>query len=474
MVAQPNAHASFYSHQKRLFQSITTAAIEYSFTLPALTISLILSIILIQNAQLFAGPLSSCTKVTAINVDTPIDPGRSDNIGAFWTFSSLRSFALSPSPNGESKVGWQDSGGNIRVTPLTDSDQRKANDIIVGQGKLYDLVAHNNGFAILVMRNNRMYIEKFNETGTNIFSVELTDADDRVDSWHTGKLDFNGTRYSAYFAIHGTSGWTEGHEGDKLKYISQTGSIETGGWEWGCSHSMDQRLINSGSSILPLCVSDCYPGKGIYLNNNYLLSEADGDCSGGTNARFGAAASAEDHGVLVYLSIDNRSQWDVIFDSFSGSAPYTNRTERALTNTTGQNEINPKIVPYAPGTFLVSWESSGGGMRIFQLIDLDGTPLTPPEPVDVYAGPVNDFKLFPNGDIGWAYAWDSMSELKIVRILRGDVNGDKATDLKDVITGLKIAAGISDGTISTAADISGDLKIGLEEVLFILTRVSES
>jgi hypothetical protein len=145
---------------------------------------LTLSIVMLLSASLeilIAGPVSSSIRVSPVGVTVDIDPGRGDNLGSFWTFSQLRSFALSPSPSGESKVGWQAADGTVHVTPLTSQDERKADDIIIGAGKLYDLVAHDDGFAVLIMKSSRMYIEKYNTTGTRLFITELTDDDDQVD-----------------------------------------------------------------------------------------------------------------------------------------------------------------------------------------------------------------------------------------------------------------------------------------------------
>ena len=379
---------------------------------------LILSVIWVSgfNTGAHAGLIASRTRVTEISVSSEIDPGRGDNLGSFSTFADLQSIALSPSANGESKVGWVDTGGNIHVTPLTSRDERKGADLIIGTGRFYDLVAHDDGFAVLVMEANRMYIERYTNGGTRLFRTELTDADDRVDGWHCGKLAYDGTHYAAYFAIHGTAGLTEGHEGDKLKYVDGLGNIESGGWEWGCSHSMDVRLFFNGALDMPFCISDCYPGKGVYVKNQYLISAADGNCAGITNARFGEAVTAAGYGVLIYLSIEGRTHWDVIFDSFETSSPFSVNAEKALTATADQNEINPKIVPFDSGEILVSWEVSGGDSRTFRFFDADGNALADAESLNVHAGPVNDMKVFPNGDIGWAWAWGSMDRLKVVRI----------------------------------------------------------
>jgi len=379
---------------------------------------IILSVIWVPifNTGANAGPIASRTRVTEVSVNSQIDPGRADNIDSFTTFADLQSIVLSPSPNGESMIGWVDTVGNIHVTPLNYSDERKGADLIIGTGRFYDLVAHDDGFAVLVMEENRMYIEHYMNGGSRLFRTELTDADDRVDDWHCGKLAYDGKHYTAYFAIHGTAGWTEGHEGDKLKYVDDLGNIQPGGWEWGCSHSMDVRLFSNGTLDMPLCISDCYPGKGVYLNNQYLISAADGNCAGITNARFGEAVTAAGYGVLVYLSIEGRTRWDVIFASFETSSPFSVKAEKALTATADHNEINPKVVPFDSREILASWEVSGGNGRTFQFIDAEGNALADAELLNVHAGPVNDMKVFPNGDIGWAWLWGTTDRLKVVRI----------------------------------------------------------
>jgi len=57
----------------------------------------------------------------------------------------------------------------------------------------------------------------------------------------------------------------------------------------------------------------------------------------------------------------------------------------------------------------------------------------------------------------------------------GDINGDAAVDLSDAILALRILSGIDTGDtkIFSGADISGDGRIGIEELVYILQKVSE-
>ncbi len=68
--------------------------------------------------------------------------------------------------------------------------------------------------------------------------------------------------------------------------------------------------------------------------------------------------------------------------------------------------------------------------------------------------------------------WDGVIELVP---LKGDINGDFKVDLADAVLGLQIVAGIESGNIrqdyiQSHTDISGDNKVGMEEVLHVLEK----
>ncbi len=56
-------------------------------------------------------------------------------------------------------------------------------------------------------------------------------------------------------------------------------------------------------------------------------------------------------------------------------------------------------------------------------------------------------------------------------VKKGDLNGDDAIDLKDVLLALKILAGLSE-TCCDNTDVNGDNKVGMEDVIYILQRVA--
>jgi len=58
-------------------------------------------------------------------------------------------------------------------------------------------------------------------------------------------------------------------------------------------------------------------------------------------------------------------------------------------------------------------------------------------------------------------------------VAMGDVNGDGVIDLIDVIRVLHCLTGQSDEQLYRAADINGDGKLGLEELLYAMKKVAE-
>jgi hypothetical protein len=56
---------------------------------------------------------------------------------------------------------------------------------------------------------------------------------------------------------------------------------------------------------------------------------------------------------------------------------------------------------------------------------------------------------------------------------KGDINADGSVDIADAILALKVSVGISGGDVYPDRDVNGDGRIGIEEVLYILQKVSK-
>jgi len=59
-------------------------------------------------------------------------------------------------------------------------------------------------------------------------------------------------------------------------------------------------------------------------------------------------------------------------------------------------------------------------------------------------------------------------------VLPGDINDDSLIDLPDAVLGLQVTTGISpSAVIYLLADVNGDGKIGIAEVIYVLIQLSE-
>ena len=184
-------------------------------------------------------------------------------------------------------------------------------------------------------------------------------------------------------------------------------------WSWGCSHSLDVRLAMSGSTVGPVCLSDCYPGKGIYYDHNSLVfSDPTGNCAGTSNANLGGLVPSSGGFYLSFASAEGRPSADVALVSVA-----TGGTAGApvwLTDTAGTQERAPHLAGYG-ANLLVAWLD--GADHKAALVDPAGTVLLGPEVLPAQVAERDDFVNLANGDVGWAHAWGTMSELKIVRLV---------------------------------------------------------
>ncbi len=82
-----------------------------------------------------------------------------------------------------------------------------------------------------------------------------------------------------------------------------------------------------------------------------------------------------------------------------------------------------------------------------------------------------------------AYAYDgagnrlSRTLSHVVIVYKADANGDHLVDLKDAVLALKVLSGLNPALLSdyaaSGSDVGGNLKIGLEEVIYVLQKLGE-
>ncbi|MFE1883453.1 hypothetical protein [Streptomyces diastatochromogenes] len=358
--------------------------------------------------------------------------------------------ATAVAPNGTLRVAWPAADG-VHVTPLTAAGRRSGADTVVkGTKEVGGLVAHNDGFALLTRVSDS---NKWNETaaavvrytgGKQTWRTKLTGtASHDTAPTLDGQLTWNGTKYGAYFVVHGAGGFADGHYGDKLSYISAKGAKLSGGWGWGCSHNEGIALhAETSGAFTSLCFDDWRSGlfvsTGIGAPDEAPVVQREqcwaGYCGGTFPSRTGdLVKSASGRYATAFASRGAASAKKNPDDSSGRGWTVTPKTSTHqvtiaflknrnsgpgkaiyLSNTKGTEHVNVHLAPYGKDKLLLSWESlknakcSAGtctgtfaGTHL-RLVDWNGKFVSADKVVS--ARITGDMAVLKDGSLTWSYA----------------------------------------------------------------------
>jgi hypothetical protein len=360
-----------------------------------------------------AADLGDSVTVTTISLPQNLE-GSTGSWGTWGGESLGPRLYLVPRPDGSVLLGWTDSSGTGRISLLTGPSTVEI-DSFPGQ-KLKGLVAHDDGgYAVLRWDppSETMRLARYDFSGSQTWATVVDTVNTEFDEWlGDSRLTWGNGTYAAYYTVYGVGSWMEGHYGDQLRYVNSSGSI-TGGWEWGCSHSMAE-LISWDESLgfVALCSSDCYPSKGLVKNNSQNLVASDGNCGGLVSLQLGQMAAGDDEWKAIFNAMDmscceGRGVGFVRFGGTSG----TNLTW--LTDTTGTSERDPVMarLPDAAGggeRYLVGWRMDNTGEFYLATVSGDGTILEGPDAVGdagiAWGNRDDSFQARPDGSVSWVHA----------------------------------------------------------------------
>ncbi|MFK4102072.1 hypothetical protein ACI2L1_18735 [Streptomyces sp. NPDC019531] len=353
-------------------------------------------------------------------------------------------------PNGTLRVAWPASDG-VHVTPLTSAGKRSGADTVVkGAKEVGGLVAHNDGFALLTRVADT---NKWKETaaaivrytnGKQTFRTKLTGtASQDTSPTLDGQLTWNGSKYGAYFVVHGAGGFADGHFGDKLTYVSAKGAKLSGGWGWGCSHNEGIALhAETTGNFTSLCFDDWRSGlfvsTGIGAPDVAPVVQREqcwaGYCGGTFASRTGELVkSATGRYVTAFASRGAGSAKKNPDDSSGRGWTVTPKTSTHqvavaflknrnsgpgkavyLTSAKTVENVNVHVAPYGKDRLLVSWESLKNAQCAsgtctgtftgthFRLIDWNGKVQSADKVVS--ARITGDIAVQKDGTLTWAYA----------------------------------------------------------------------
>ncbi|MER6955961.1 RICIN domain-containing protein [Streptomyces sp. NPDC000618] len=351
-------------------------------------------------------------------------------------------------PDGSVRVAWPASDG-VHVTPLSPALARQGADTVVpGTEEVSGLVAHDDGFALLTRVADT---NKWGDTaaalirykdGSVLFDKKLTGtASNDTSPVLDGALKWNGSQYGAYFVVHGAGGFADGHYGDKLAYVNDAGTVQSGGWDWGCSHNEGIALAPGTSGAFPsLCFDDWRSGlfvsTGISAPDDAPVVQREqcwaGYCGGAYPSSSGDLVKTSTGGyATAFADRGAASAVKNTADSSGRGWTVTPRTDThqvavallkdastpgstvLLTDDATTDHVNVHIAPYGKN-LLVSWESVAGATckdgtctgrftgTHLQVIDPTGKPVSAEEVVDAHIA--GDLATLPDGSLTWAFA----------------------------------------------------------------------
>ncbi|MFK0153305.1 hypothetical protein ACIQVK_14705 [Streptomyces sp. NPDC090493] len=358
--------------------------------------------------------------------------------------------ATAVAPDGTLRVAWPAADG-VHVTPLTAAGKRSGADTVVkGAKEVGGLVAHTDGFALLTRVADT---NKWKETaaaivrytgGRRTWTTKLTGtASHDTSPTLDGQLTWNGSKYGAYFVVHGAGGFADGHFGDKLSYVSAGGKKLSGGWSWGCSHNEGIALhAETSGAFTSLCFDDWRSGlfvsTGIGAPDTAPVVQREqcwaGYCGGTFPGRTGdLVKSSTGRYATAFASRGAASAKKNPADSSGRGWTVTPRTATHqvavaflknrnsgpgkaiyLTSARTVENVNVHLAPYGKDKLLVSWESlknakcSAGtctgtftGTHL-RLINWSGDFVSAGQVVS--ARITGDLAVLKDGSLTWAYA----------------------------------------------------------------------
>ena len=351
------------------------------------------------------------------------------------SIASSRAIMLDTLPDKTVRIAWADTAKKIHIMSIRANGQSMGADVLVDGEFVNGFVAHTDGYALLVRRAETMVFVRTDKTGKTTKEVVLvgnnnhTKVNDKwVDSWgHRGRLLWSDKdkKYAAYFGHNML--WSNGkHQGDILMYLDATGKKVSGGWGWGCSHSIDVRIAHNGARFGPVCASDCYPKKSISFNHRTLLREESGNCSGNVSATLGGLVPLSGNGfALSFASTyrnkkqEKQNEIGLLHITSAGKLGHV----KWLTNAPTVAKHSPQMAAYG-SNFLVGWLE--GSATKLAVVDLQGAsvikamtasvPLAASCPASRFScADRGDFENTPDGDVIWATR-TATKELTYVRV----------------------------------------------------------
>ena len=467
----------------------------------ALSVALLWSGSWLLQAEAESATIAPRITTTTISLPAALE-GTTENF-CTWGFCAAIGPRLyqAPMTGGSTLIGWTDASCNGHVSRVNGDTIEQTFDFAATPVR--GLVVHaDHSFAVLLLNFNNgnpdyythfMELSLLDASGNVMWTTELLNnaqvgatpgvvpAEELCAPFNASngqawigdsRLGYGGGQYGAYFAVHAEpdSGGLE-HDGDQLTLVDDSGNVltgntfQTGGWQWGLSHSLAE-LVDYHPDLGHLTavgVTDCFPpvsgatgspphSPGLDADYSNQIVAAAGNCGGSVSVQLGQMAAIAGGSWLVAFNGQSQAAFTDAFGnpepawvgngigvvSFNGS--YTPTPVTWLTNTTGTDERDPVLArigtSLASNRFLVGWRLQNEGTFNMAVIDPAGTILSPVEAVSPIVGWGNrddSLKSRPDGSISWLQGVAGATTLQLYRYAEtaptNDFTGERTSDI---------------------------------------------
>ncbi|XXX73134.1 hypothetical protein WMF30_36345 [Sorangium sp. So ce134] len=403
-------------------------------------------------------------RITEVDVGIPVINNEDE--------AALKPLVISPIPSGGSRLAWMSDDDQVHVVELDDGDRPVGPSLGLPANDFSDLYADDAGGVLLLTRDAEgggtlncgaptnlcgtppsppvpcydMYMVRF-DGARETWATKLTSSSAALPPYstgptgpnvfmiwwyaHHGRIAFDGSRYAGYFGAAisvSQGGCINIHQGDRMKVVDAGGELQSGGFDWGCSHSGYERILwdERAGKFVTVCKTDnnnriafapdyttIYPVDLAYSNLGNLVSASGGGYwLTASNIRPGQPAGS--NGLA-----------DVRLLHFTGGAA---DKDLAIASEPGLNHRAPHLAAYGDSRMLAAWETTSragdiarndpGRALFVQARDREtGEAEGEPIEVDVLGNRYQDFVAFPDGSVAFAAPGSASTKIRVLRVL---------------------------------------------------------
>lgn len=243
------------------------------------------------------------------------------------------------------------------------------------------------------------------------------------------RIAWSGSEYAAYY---GTAISVSGdiHQGDRESIVSNDGTIKSGGWDWGCSHSGYERVIwdESQKRFAGIAKTD---------NQNRIMYNVNGEVRGIDlwYSNVGNMVSDKKGGYWFTVSdiesgqpasSDGYADVHLVHFNASSNGTVTKDKDIIIAGQKGLNERAPHLCTFGD-KMLAGWETTSSKGDIaqndsnrkfyIQAFDLStGQASGDSKQINIKGNRYQDLVAFPDGSAAFVSAGSSNNKIKIARI----------------------------------------------------------